>query len=116
MEEQPDNVVPMPTPEAVPPTSPGVEDTVPAPSAPVAETESPETATDSSEDPVEQILKNVDIKTLSRDEIFSDIIAQAKLFAFRLMVGVALLEQKMISEQEDAPEKEAPAESEQAVS
>jgi len=54
------------------------------------------------EDPVQQAIAGVDLSTISKDDVFVDIINQSKLFAFRLMVGAALLEQLIIKGQAEA--------------
>ena len=64
------------------------------------ETATPETAanTQPEADPVADVLKGIDINTLSKDDVFVDLIHQSKLFAFRLMVAAGLLEQIIVRE------------------
>lgn len=56
---------------------------------------------------VDAILSKIDYDTLSKDDVFHDIMHQAKLFAFRLMVGAALLEQLLIRERAKAEQAAA---------
>jgi hypothetical protein len=53
-------------------------------------------------DPVQEAIKGVDLNTLTKDDVFTDIIHNSKLFAFRLMVGAALLEQLIVKGQAEA--------------
>ena len=42
---------------------------------------------------VEQVLAGVDLNKVTKDDVFHDLMHNAKLFSFRLMVASALLEQ-----------------------
>jgi hypothetical protein len=79
---KPDNIIPI-TPEEAPE----------APEIPAVES--------AEEDPVQAVIRGVDLNTISKDDVFSDIIHQSKLFAFRLMVGAALLEQLIVKGQQE---------------
>jgi hypothetical protein len=59
------------------------------------------------EDPVQAVIKGVDLNTLTKDDVFTDIIHQSKLFAFRLMVGAALLEQLIVKNHKEEEEAAA---------
>jgi hypothetical protein len=91
-QEAPTNVIPLPAQES--------ENTT----APEANT------TGQNVDPVQQIIANTDLTKLTKDDIFVDIINQSKLFAFRLMVGAALLEQLIIRDQPAPASEEKPSE------
>jgi len=58
---------------------------------------------------VDAILSKIDYDKISKNDVFHDIMHQSKLFAFRLMVGAALLEQLIMREavKEAQPEGEA---------
>jgi hypothetical protein len=90
---EPSNVIQLPTEENQPPATDATE--IPA-AEPAAETPAPE------ENPVEQAIKGIDLNTITKDDVFTDIINQSKLFAFRLMVGAALLEQLIIKSRSEA--------------
>jgi hypothetical protein len=96
----PDNIIPI-TPEVAPE----------APLASSADEQSQPSVSDASEipaaeqaaeeDPVQAAIRGADLNTLTKDDVFSDIIHQSKLFAFRLMVGAALLEQLIVKGQKE---------------
>ena len=62
-------------------------------------------------DAIEDVLKGIDIDALSKDDVFTDVIHNAKLFAFRLMVSAGLLERIILKSRE----KEAGNEPQQPV-
>jgi hypothetical protein len=90
---EPSNVIQLPAEENQPPATDATE--IPA-AEPAAEAPAPE------QDPVEAALKGIDLNTITKDDVFVDIINQSKLFAFRLMVGAALLEQLIVKSRNEA--------------
>lgn len=44
------------------------------------------------ENPVEKALKGIDLKTITADEVFLDLVQLSKVFAFNLMVAAGVLE------------------------
>ena len=60
------------------------------------------------EDPVAAAIKGIDIATISKDDVFTDVIHNSKLFAFRLMVAASLLEQLIIRDRNAAAPETAP--------
>jgi hypothetical protein len=103
-----------PTPENIIPITP--EEAPEAPLASSANEQSQQPASDATEipaveqteeDPVQAVIKGVDLNTLTKDDVFTDIIHQSKLFAFRLMVGAALLEQLIVKNHKEEEEAAA---------
>jgi hypothetical protein len=64
------------------------------------------------EDPVQNIINQVDMSKVSKDEIFMDLIQNAKEFAFRLVVATSLMEHKIAY---DKAQAEAPANAEETA-
>ena len=68
---------------------------------------------DQNQNDIENMIANVDLEKVTKDDVFTDIIQASKLFAFRLMVGAALLERLIVkgkdNESQDSTE-EKPAE------
>jgi len=97
----PDNIIPI-TPEVTPeapvgfsPNDQGLPSASDVSAIPAVE----QTAEN---DPVQQVIQSVDLSKMTKDDIFVDMIHQSKLYAFRLMVGAALLEKLIIKGQEEA--------------
>ena len=61
---------------------------------------------------VDQVLSKIDFDKVSRDDVFSDIMQNSRIFAFRLMVGAAVLEQLILRERakDDGAESQPNAE------
>lgn len=55
---------------------------------------------------VDQILSKIDFDKVSKDDVFSDIMQNSRIFAFRLMVGAAVLEQLILRERAKAEGQE----------
>lgn len=51
---------------------------------------------------VDQVLSKIDFDKISKDDVFSDIMQNSRIFAFRLMVGAAVLEQLILRERAKA--------------
>lgn len=83
-----------------------IETEAPQPEAAAATTAG--TAEDDAADAVKNALKGVDVSKLSRDDVFSNLIQDAKVYAFRLMVSANLLEQIMVREGVTPNESEQP--------
>jgi hypothetical protein len=65
---------------------------------------------------INQILSNIDFDKVTKDDVVSDIMQNSRLFAIRLMVGAAVLEQIIVREKakddgEDAQPSDSPEES-----
>lgn len=60
--------------------------------------ETPGTPEEEIKNSVEQVLAGVDMDKITKDDVFHDLMHNAKLFSFRLMVASALLEQLHIKE------------------
>ena len=109
-----------PTPENIIPIAPEVAPEAPLVSSadeqsqpPVSDaSEIPAVEPAAEEDPVQAVIRGVDLNTITKDDVFSDIIHQSKLFAFRLMVGAALLEQLIVKGQKEGEEASAAGKSE----
>jgi hypothetical protein len=92
------NVIPLPTQES----STAEQNQFPVSDA----QEIPAVEQTSEQDPVAEAISGIDLNKLTKDDVFTDIINQAKLFAFRLMVGAALLEQLIIKGHNESNQKE----------
>ncbi len=55
---------------------------------------------------VDQVLSKIDFDKVSKDDVFSDIMHNSRIFAFRLMVGAAVLEQLILRERAKAAGEE----------
>jgi hypothetical protein len=73
------------------------------------ETKQPEVDAASPEQTIESVLSQVDMEKVTADEIFQDIFQTTKAHAFRLMIGVALLEKLAAKKAAEASESTAPA-------
>ena len=51
---------------------------------------------------VDQVLSKIDFDKISKDDVFSDLMQNSRIFAFRLMVGAAVLEQLILRERAKA--------------
>ena len=58
--------------------------------------ENPQAAVD---DALESAISQIDITKITKDDVFHDIMHQAKFFAFRLTVAAALMEKLFIRDQ-----------------
>jgi len=69
------------------------------------------------EDQIDKILEGIDLNTISRDDVFCDIINKSKIFSFNLLIAAALLERLIIKDQPVVAEPEIEeSPSDQAVS
>lgn len=69
----------------------------------------PEANAVSPEQTIESVLSQVDLEKVTADEVFQDIFQTTKAHAFRLMIGVALLEKLAAKKAAEASESTAPA-------
>ena len=65
-----------------------------------------ETVNGDSPNAVDQVLSKIDFDKVSKDDVFSDIMHNSRIFAFRLMVGAAVLEQLILRERAKAAGEE----------
>jgi hypothetical protein len=69
------------------------------------------------EDQIDKILEGIDLNTISKDDVFCDIINKSKIFSFNLLIAAALLERLIIKDQPVVAEPEIEeSQSDQAVS
>jgi hypothetical protein len=69
------------------------------------------------EDQIDKILEGIDLNTISKDDVFCDIMNKSKIFSFNLLIAAALLERLIIKDQPVVSETEVTENpSEQAVS
>jgi hypothetical protein len=69
------------------------------------------------EDQIDKILEGIDLNTISKDDVFCDIINKSKIFSFNLLIAAALLERLIIKDQPVVAEPEIEeSPSDQAVS
>jgi hypothetical protein len=92
-EETKSNIVQLPTQDNQPPAS-DVSET------PAAEPTAEETTGEA--DHIQKVIENVDLNTITRDDIFVDLINKSKLFAFNLLIAAALLEKLIIKDRSEA--------------
>lgn len=53
-------------------------------------------------DHIQKVIENIDLNTITRDDIFVDLINKSKLFAFNLLIAAALLEKLIIKDRSEA--------------
>lgn len=73
------------------------------------ETKQPEANAASPEQTIESVLSQVDLEKVTADEVFQDIFQTTKAHAFRLMIGVALLEKLAAKKAAETSESTATA-------
>ena len=106
-EEIKSNIVQLPTQDNQPPAS-DVSETHAA--EPTAE------ETTGEADHIQKVIEGIDLNTISRDDIFVDLINKSKLFAFNLLIAAALLEKLILKERDEEQKTAESSPEEQAVS